>query len=414
MRRAGAAHCLRKSMKIRLFIASFGFLGLALLAHGSGSAWCRPSSQISQIPVLSRCAGERESEGKGLRYEPLLPLGGMGLLAGTWLLDAAAFASEDRAHSTTHSIRGRILLGSSNRNVPIKVSLSRGGGISPATQDRTLGYDGAFLFENLSAGSYLLMIESQDLPTVARAVELKDSLTPKTIILTVRLAADGSATVQEAVRDATSNKSSEREDIPTSVSKKASKAFERATQENARGNNAGAIEYLKKAIAEAPNYFEAYNNLGAQYQKLKRWEEAIEAFSEAIALRDESLKPHINLGTIYLNLGQPDDAIKHFQSALSFDMNSAPAHLGLGQAFFQKRDYDSAGEHLETATRLDPRGSKQAFLLLIQTHLATKTYDRARNVLNAMVEFFPNDPDVTKLSQSLNYLPDNPAATTQP
>jgi tetratricopeptide (TPR) repeat protein len=328
-------------------------------------------------------------------------------------LDAPASALEDKVLSAAHSVRGRIFLSASSRNVPIAVRLSKTSGNPPARQDRTLGYDGAFSFEGVTAGDYLLTIESQDLPTIARAVELKGSLTPKTLFLTVRLAADGSATIQEVVKDAGS-KPSEGEDISSSVSKKAFKAFQKAAEESSRENSADAIEYLKKAIAEEPNYFEAYNNLGAQYQKLKRWDQAIEAFLKAVTLRDLSVKPHINLGNIYLSLGQPDSAIKHFQSALTFDANSLSAHLGLGQAFFQKRDYDSAGEHLETATRLDPRGTKRAFVLLIQIQVLTGRYDRARYFLNAMGEFFPNDPDVSKLSQMPDYPSDNPTATTQP
>jgi len=322
--------------------------------------------------------------------------------------EIASLASEDKEHSAVHSIKGRILLSSSNQNVPIKVSLSKTSGSQDIKEERILGYDGTFSYQDLTAGNYLLTIESQDLPTIARAVELKDSLTPKGVFLTVRLAMDGSATIQEVVKDSTSSKVSGPEDLPTRVSKKAFKAFQKAAEENARGNSAEAIELLRKAITEEPAYFEAYNNLGAQYQKLKRWEEAIEAFSKAITLREQNVKPHINLGTIYLSRGEPDSAIKHFQSAVNLDMNSVPAHVGLGQALFQKKDYDSAAENLETATRLDPGGTKQAFVLLAQIHVLKKRYDRARYLLEAMAQFFPNDPEVSKLSRSLNLLPDSP------
>ena len=347
----------------------------------------------------------------------MAPLGLFGIIGvvcylSVCILETTGLARNDEVHSPGHSIRGRILLNSPNRDVPIKVSLSGTSGNSVAKKETTLGYDRAFSYEDLAAGNYLLTIESQDLPTIARAVELKNSLTPKTVVLDVRLAADGSATIQEVVRD-TNSKTPER-DTPTRVSKKALKAFEKAAEESARGNNALAIEYLRKAIAEEPTYFEAYNNLGSQYQKLKRWEEAIEALSKAIALRDQSLKPHINLGAVYLSLGQPDSAIKHFQSALELDMNSVPAHLGLGQAFVQKKDYDSAGEHLETATRLDPRQTKEAFMVLVQIHVLMKRYERARYFLNAMVGFFPNDPEVSKLAQSLNYLSDDLTTAPQP
>src|SRR5262249_2457631 len=159
---------------------------------------------------------------------------------------------------------------------------------------------------------------------------------------------------------------------------------------------------LRKAVAQEPNYFEAYNNLGVQYQKLNRWQDAVEAYSKAAALRGQSIRPQVNLGIVYLNLGQVDAAIQHFQTALDLNWNSVPAHLGLGQAFFQKKDLASAEEHLETATRIDPRGTKQAFLLLIQIQIVSRKYDRAQNFLAAMAQFFPNDPDASRLSASLH------------
>jgi len=318
-------------------------------------------------------------------------------------------AAEDRAHLATHSIRGRILLSSSDQSAPVKVSLSRNAGEPQTKQEQKLGYDGSFSYKDLPAGKYLLTIESPDLPTIVRAVELKDSIASTVAFLTIRIGKDGSATIHEAVTEDTGKESFEPEDSPTQVSKKAFKEFQKAAEEGARGNHAGAVGYLKKAIAEQPNYFEAYNNLGVQYQKLNRLQDAVEAYSKAAALRSQSIRPQINLGTVYLNLGQVDTAIQHFQTALDLNLNSVPAHLGLGQAFFQKKDLASAEEHLETATRIDPRGTKQAFLLLIQIQIVSRKYDRAQNFLAAMAQFFPNDPDVSRLSASLHDLSDNPS-----
>ena len=82
--------------------------------------------------------------------------------------------------------------------------------------------------------------------------------------------------------------------------------------------------------------------------------------------------------------------------------------------FLQKKEYDLAGEHLETATRLDPRATKQAFMLLIEIQLLTQRYERARYFVSAMAEFFPNDPAVLRFSQALNDPSSNPPATVQP
>jgi len=314
---------------------------------------------------------------------------------GVRLWEAPGRISADQAHSATHSIRGRILLSSANKSAQLKVSLSGREGNAPEKEVRELGYDRAFLYENLPAGNYLLTIESQNLPTIVRTVELKDSPTPKAVFLSVRLASDGSATIQEVVKDNSKSTGFEKEETLSSVPKRALQAFQKAAEESAKGNPTAAIAYLNKAIAEEPDYFEAYNNLGVQYQKLKRWPEAIHAFTQAIAKRDSSAKPHINLGIIYLNLDQPDSAIQHYRRALEIDMNSISAHLGLGQAFLRNKDYAYAEEHLETATRLDPRASKQAFVLLVQIEILNKRYTQARYFLNAALDFFPGDPELS-------------------
>src|SRR5213593_4431479 len=100
---------------------------------------------------------------------------------GSYFLETAALALEDRVHSAAHSIQGRRLLSSPNQNARIKVRLSKTTGRPDAREERTLGYEGTFSYENVTAGNYLITIESQDLPTIARAVELKGSLTPKTV-----------------------------------------------------------------------------------------------------------------------------------------------------------------------------------------------------------------------------------------
>ena len=53
-------------------------------------------------------------------------------------------------------------------------------------------------------------------------------------------------------------------------------------------------------------------------------------------------------------------------------------------------------------------------MVLVQIHVLMKRYERARYFLNAMVGFFPNDPEVSKLAQSLNYLSDDLTTAPQP
>ena len=298
-----------------------------------------------------------------------------------------------------HSLRGRVLVIDNHRLEHIKVHLSVAGG--KEIGGKALGYDGTFVFEELTSGSYLLTIEQENAPTIARPLEIKAYSASKTVLLEIKLASDSSATVSELVKEYTRQEFKGREESPTPVSRKVARDFQKAAEESSKGNHLKAIEYLEKAIREEPRYFEAYNNLGVQYQKLGQPQKAIQAFRRAIEFRNVTARPHINLGSIYLELGQIERAMESFKSALQFDENSVVAHLALGQIYFQKHEYETAREHLEIATRLNPGESRNAFLLLIELEMMNKEYHLARQILDAFLTYHPADPAGLKLKREL-------------
>jgi tetratricopeptide (TPR) repeat protein len=265
----------------------------------------------------------------------------------------------------------------------------------------TLKYDGSFSFEGLETGDYLLVIERENSPTVARPLQLRAYPSPKTVFLQVRLRTDGSATIRELVKDYTRKGNPEREEATSAVSRAAFNEFQKAGDESQKGNTLKAIEHLEKAVKEDPKFYEAFNNLGVQYQKLKKWDKAIGAYQQAIAVRNDSAKPHVNLGNLYLVLEQTELAIESFKQALAFDPNSVVAHLALGQIYFRKQRFDLAAEHLEMATRLAPHQSHDGFLQLAQLHILQQEYSQARNVLAAMGDYFPEDPDAKRLLSTI-------------
>jgi tetratricopeptide (TPR) repeat protein len=282
---------------------------------------------------------------------------------------------------------------------PIRVSLQRSNGSELGSA--TLKYDGSFSFEGLEAGDYLFVIEREDSPTVARPLHLRPFPSPKTVFLQVRLRLDGSATIRELVKEYTRKGTPEREEAASTVSKAAFNEFQKAGEESQNGNTLKAIEHLEKAVKVDPKFYEAFNNLGVQYQKMKQWDKAIGAYQQAISIRNDSAKPHINLGNLYLVLQQTELAIESFKQALAFDPNSVVAHLALGQIYFREQKFDLAAEHLETATRLAPHKSHDGFLQLAQLCILQQEYPRARNVLAAMQDYFPEDPDAKRLLSTI-------------
>ena len=312
----------------------------------------------------------------------------------TFFLDLQGQGTSDLAH---YSFKVRILVAEKTSDSAIKVRLARNDGT--IVGERELGYEGTAIFDQLTPGQYQVTIERENQATIVRPLEVRDAPV-KILLWEIRISGD-STTVRESTKDIFQKKSTATDELSSPVSKMAFKAFQQASEESARGNYSKAIEYLRKAIKDTPNFFEAYNNLGAQYQKLKDWDKAIEAFKHAIEIKSNSPKPYLNLGNIYLERGELDSALKNFQSVLELEDSNLRAHLALGKIYLEKRDFGRAENHLEAITRLNPLQNRQAFLILIQMEIMAQRFERAKHFLNNFLIYFPSDPEAEKLKQEI-------------
>jgi len=304
---------------------------------------------------------------------------------------------DTRSSVVLHAIQGRVIPIGGQPLRAAKVRLTNDG---QERGEKRLTYEGMFSFEDLSPGQYLLTLEREDEATIGRPVEIKRYPTPKVVFLEITLNKD-SASVREIVKDASGQEFGALKEPPSEVSRKALRAFEQAAKESDKGSPAKAIPHLQRAIREQPNYFEAYNNLGVQYQKLGQWNEAIQAYRRAIELRPNSAKAHINLATVFLEQGGMQQALDSLEAARKAEPGSSLVHLLLGQGYLRKQDYLKAQEFLETATRLSPQNSRQAFGLLIQIALQHEDANRARQYLDVMKQYFPSDSEISKLQKTI-------------
>jgi tetratricopeptide (TPR) repeat protein len=72
-----------------------------------------------------------------------------------------------------------------------------------------------------------------------------------------------------------------------------------------------AIEWMTRAIAEAPKDADAYNYLGYAHRKLGDYDNALKFYGRALELDPEHRGAHEYLGEAYLELHQPEEAKKH-------------------------------------------------------------------------------------------------------
>lgn len=111
---------------------------------------------------------------------------------------------------------------------------------------------------------------------------------------------------------------------------------------SAVGNQVGAEEYLKRALAIRPDDPQLYNNLGTIYSETGRLEEALTYHKKAVALDGTETLYRGNLGLAYTKLGQVDIARPILSHVWRQDSSSAAVAFALGSCFAQLKMNDSA------------------------------------------------------------------------
>ncbi|MDE2667085.1 MAG: tetratricopeptide repeat protein [Acidobacteriota bacterium] len=300
-----------------------------------------------------------------------------------------------------HSVAGRVLTQDGRPGQTISVVLSRPDGSQVGR--KTVGYDGSFVFESLTSGDYLLTIERPDFASVGRPLEIRKYEEPRTVVLDIRLKGNESASFREVVKASGSLPSDRKaEEQSKKVSRKAGRAYLKASAAAAKGDRAKAIRHLQKAVKAQPEFFEAHYNLGVHYQALEQWENATRSYLRAIELRSNSARPNFNLGVIFHNQGMLDRAIQRYRQALEYDPSFAEAHQALGEARFQQGRHYAAEQHLETATRLAPVRAAPSFGLLVKIQLLNKDPIRAQFFLDQFLQHHPDAPIAPTLQKEID------------
>jgi tetratricopeptide (TPR) repeat protein len=84
----------------------------------------------------------------------------------------------------------------------------------------------------------------------------------------------------------------------------------------------GAEAAFAAAVAEEPDYAEAWNNLGITRSARQRRTEAIAAFEQALRIRPHYADAHFNLADVLAAVGDMGRARSHWRAYLGFDPNS--------------------------------------------------------------------------------------------
>src|SRR4029450_2589434 len=86
------------------------------------------------------------------------------------------------------------------------------------------------------------------------------------------------------------------------------------------------------AIKLYPDFLAARNDLGAQYLKLKRVDEAEKAFQMVLANDPKNFNAKFNMGLVQIERHDSTGALNYLYQAVSIDSTRAVAHLWIGIA----------------------------------------------------------------------------------
>jgi tetratricopeptide (TPR) repeat protein len=117
----------------------------------------------------------------------------------------------------------------------------------------------------------------------------------------------------------------------------------------AKGNFLQAAAHFKEAISIYPDYLAARNDLGAQYLKLKRLDEAEEHFRIVLERDPKNFNAKFNFGLVQIERRDYADAISQLNQAMTIDGGRPVVHLWLGFTLMEMGDLPNAERELTRA-----------------------------------------------------------------
>jgi tetratricopeptide (TPR) repeat protein len=150
-----------------------------------------------------------------------------------------------------------------------------------------------------------------------------------------------------------------------------------------RGNFAGSLRGINKALRIRPNSVDALINLGLVQSKIGDNTSALAAYKRALAINSQCALAHSNMSAVLRQLGQSEDALTHCDAALALVPDYADAWNNRGNALVDLRRPPDALASYDRAIALRPEcaeshlGRGNALRQLLRHDEALAAYNRA-------------------------------------
>jgi tetratricopeptide (TPR) repeat protein len=250
------------------------------------------------------------------------------------------------------------------------------------------GLDGRFEFRGVGPNRYLVRARYEDLPEVEVAVDVVSGTARYKVPITIPppKVEDSSKPDAMSVDQLTLPKAAKRE-------------YEAGLKDRKAGNCDKAMFHLQKAIALAPKYGEAHNELGICLLKQNKVSEAETAFRTAIDLK-ATIYPSMNLADLYAKQKRFDDALQVLQKSLAGNPTEGDLFFAIARIYFDQGDMRKAEfAGLEAHSRI--HRTADVHLLLAKIYVSTNNYPALTTQLETYLIENPTGPIPDEIRKSL-------------
>jgi len=157
-------------------------------------------------------------------------------------------------------------------------------------------------------------------------------------------------------------------------------------------NLQAGLKNLQDAIALAPDYYEAYYQMGMTYLEMGKRADALQSFRKSVEVSNNRYgEPIIGIGTMLIDQGDSAAAEKLVRSGLDFSPNFWLGHYELARACLAQNHLDDAKNAAEKARSLMPNAAI-VYRLLANIHFSEKNYPALMNDLDAYLKIDSDSP----------------------
>ena len=260
----------------------------------------------------------------------------------------------------------------------VEITLRSAGGVIQAQM--VTNESGRFDFGNIARGNYAIDARLNGYEPNSTPVAVGEG-EPRGVTIYLKR----SSTNQEAPSGSTVSAHE------LSMPKKARDLMYAGKQEIYYGKNLDAgLADFQDAVALAPDYYEAYYQIGMTYLQLNKPENAKSSFRKSIDLSKETYgEPVIGMGTMLLDKADNAEGEKMIRHGLELSPNFWLGYYELGRACLGENQIAEAKTAAEQARSLMPSAAI-VYRLLANVHMREKDYPALLQDIDTYLKIDPN------------------------